>query len=123
MDTSFGSDYNKGYSAGYRAAEEDALAKASIDREEIKAAIEDLFKRRYGSGPISGDYEARMAEVTTQDDIDMLNRAVRSLDPYSAMVLQMHEGVWREFGKLRCGVCGRTPAQSEAIGYDCAREC
>lgn len=40
------------------------------------------------------------------------------------IALFLYDSFRREFTKgHRCGVCGRTKKQNEAIGYDCVREC
>lgn len=39
-------------------------------------------------------------------------------------ILHTYDALKREFTiGHRCGVCGRTKAQNEAIGYNCYREC
>jgi hypothetical protein len=99
-------------------------------RDDMAAALRELQHRRTaafsagnGLGLSSKDQLALITEATTAEDIDLLNDALRMLDEFSRTVATLHTDVWREFGKGRCSVCGRTAKQNAAIGYDCATGC
>lgn len=61
----------------------------------------------------------------TRDDWAIVSDYVWSkFSEEERIILHVYEVFRREFTKgHRCGVCGRTKAQNEAIGYDCLREC
>jgi len=107
------------------------IGNSAAERQEMLALLADIRDRRskaYHEGDGKGlDTRAHLnlrAEGTTHDDIDTLHEARRMLDEFSQAVLDLHVEVWTDFRTgLRCGVCGRTAAQSDAIGYDCATEC
>lgn len=94
--------------------------------EEMTAGLLDIRKRRNDA---SRDYRAETYRMdrtsgTTSADIDFINEAYSRLDDFAQLVVQIHDDVWDDFRRGdRCGVCGMTGAQSEAVGYDCMREC
>lgn len=97
---------------------------------DMRERISEIVRRRLeaysagsGKGLSTKDHLALIPEATTVDDIYTLHEAREMLDPFSRAVLDLYADVWREWGKYRCSVCGRTSAQSAAIGYDCGREC
>lgn len=103
-----------------------------MDNAEIDAAVAELWERRIrahsevDNSLYPGErYPGLVAieDATTREDIDMLHEARRSLDDRSRAILDLYVGVWRSFGRARCGVCGMTTNQSKAANYDCAREC
>ncbi|WIB65822.1 hypothetical protein [Curtobacterium sp. MCBD17_040] len=106
-------------------------APPTTSRHDMLIALRELHERRIdafragtGKGLSSTEQLELPGEATTVDDIDLLNNALGMLDEFSRTVASLREDVWREFTKgQRCGVCGRTSKQNEAIGYDCAREC
>lgn len=98
----------------------------------LAEAINDISRRRIeafasgsGLGLSSREHLQLMAEATTPDDIDVLNRAIRSItDPYASAVMSLAIDIHREWIRAgRCGVCGMTSAQAEEANYDCVREC
>ncbi|QOC59332.1 hypothetical protein SEA_LIFES_6 [Microbacterium phage Lifes] len=101
-----------------------------MTREEIMSHLKDLRQRRLdafrggsGKGLTSKEHLAMIPEVTYPEDIDVLHAARKTLSEDDQFILDLYSDVWREWGKYRCSVCGRTPAQSAAINYDCAYEC
>lgn len=107
------------------------VGNTNAERQQMMALLADIAERRrqaYRAGDGQGlDTRAHLnlrAEGTTEHDIGTLHEARRMLDDFSQAVLDLHVEVWAEFKTgLRCSVCGRTAKQSDAIGYDCAREC
>lgn len=83
----------------------------------------DAFRSTSGTGMDHSEVRRVIAESTTQADIDTLNDIVRSQDSETQALIRLYEDVWREFGRYRCSVCGRTAAQNRAIDYDCITEC
>jgi len=78
----------------------------------------DVYRTRPGEG-LQG-----MADVMTSDDIELIHRAIQSLDDFGKATVLLAQELEREYAMgLRCGVCGLTPNQAKEIGYDCAREC
>ena len=61
----------------------------------------------------------------TNDEVDQIVDFVRSRftrEEYS--ILHVYESITKEYARgQRCSVCGLTVEQSDAIGYDCIREC
>jgi hypothetical protein len=80
------------------------------EREQMLAKLADIQSRRMDAFR-SGEGK----KLSTKERLALIPEATTTEALYS--------DVWREWGKYRCSVCGRTPAQSEAINYDCAREC
>lgn len=96
----------------------------------MSALLEDIEIRRvdaFSAGNRSDltvyEHLALIPEATTAADIEVLSEARLMLDPFARRVLDLYSEVWGEFGEYRCSVCGRTPKQSAAIGYDCSSEC
>ncbi|MGW8431779.1 hypothetical protein ACWGJ9_11850 [Curtobacterium citreum] len=105
-------------------------AQPTESRAAMAAALHELRTRRtvaftagYGLDLSTQDRLALIAEATTADDVDLINDAVSMLDEFSRTVATLRTDVWREFGKGRCSVCGRTAKQNAALGYDCATGC
>ncbi len=91
--------------------------------EEQNSALADLWSRYYSTDTISKSWDDR-ASVVTLDDVHMLRGVYESLPEDVRTFVMLHELVVRQYARgERCGVCGRTPAQSAAIGYDCIHEC
>jgi hypothetical protein len=61
----------------------------------------------------------------SRDDWSIISDYVNSrFSEDEQIILFLYDSFRREFTVgHRCGVCGRTKAQNEAIGYDCIREC
>jgi len=59
------------------------------------------------------------------DDLEEFRDYVRDrFTPEDSIVLHVYDTITREFDSgHRCAVCGRTAAQSAAIGYNCAESC
>lgn len=91
--------------------------------QELELRRLNAFSESSGEGLSTKDHLARIPESTTVEDIQMLHEARQMLDPFARAVLDLYADVWREWGKYRCSVCGRTSAQSAAINYDCTYEC
>ena len=65
----------------------------------------------------------RGRENLTADEAREVLQAVRELVP-DEILLFLYDTLQKQYAKgKRCGVCGMTPEQSEAIGYDCVYEC
>ena len=61
----------------------------------------------------------------TFDQVDVIRQYVADrFGGEDSIILHAFTSIESEFTRgYRCGVCGRTQAQNEAIGYDCAHEC
>lgn len=95
-----------------------------LDRiREIAERRTDAFRAADRKGRTSREVLDEMGEATTADDIQALHAARMMLDHRSREVLDLYSEVWQEWGRLRCGVCGRTAKQNQALGYDCVNEC
>lgn len=97
----------------------------NVSREQLDAISRrrlEAFSRTGGSS--TRDRLTAMADATTLDDLEIMGQAARQLDDFARTVMTLHSDLSQEYARgVRCAVCGRTKAQSEAIAYDCAREC
>lgn len=105
----------------------DLFDHSSGPAEEDMAFLDGLRARRARASLSAGSREAgrtAAAEVTTHDDIDRINTMLRQRGAFTLHLADTHAEVWSDFrAGHRCSVCGMTPAQAAAAGYDCAREC
>lgn len=90
------------------------------------ATLHELAARR-ATASLAADRPAHAtaaAAVTTQEDIDSINRMARGRGQFTALLVGTHTDVWEDFRVGgRCSVCGMTPTQAKDAGYDCTREC
>lgn len=97
------------------------------EKSELMNALKELGRRRVAAGADAQSHLDRWrarAEVTTREDIDLLNHCLQYADEFSLVLGRLRESVWSEFTNgLRCSVCGRTERQNAEIGYNCTEEC
>ena len=90
-------------------------------RDELVALMADMRKRRLDA--FKTTLEAQ-AEAITHEDIDLIHEAMRMLDDFSQLTLDLWSDLTHEWAKgWRCCVCGMTPAQANAANYNCGEEC
>lgn len=104
----------------------------AFDENGAEAIVSEIQKRRYAPdaqavdkrGWTSRQHLQNTADRTTIEDWHEVSDIILSLPRVQREAVELYRDISDEFARgLRCSVCGRTPAQNAALGYDCVREC
>ena len=101
-----------------------------LDEQEAQDAIDtqvlhELSARRAHAALADWDNRHKAAAaVTTQQDIQTINKMCKDRGPFIQNLVGTRTSVWEDFRVGgRCAVCAMTPAEAAAADYDCTREC
>lgn len=103
-----------------------------FNEEEAREIIKEVWTKRYApdAAPVdkrgwtSKQHLQHTADKLTVEDWRKVSDFIRGMDELQLQIINLYVDINDEFTRgLRCSVCGNTPNQSKAIGYDCVREC